>query len=257
MTNKIVIANWKLNGSTTLLQDLLKPIINFVNSNKILSTIIIAPPIIYLYQAYSMIMNTNIMIGAQNVDIHLNGAFTGEISVDMLKDVNARYVLVGHSERRLYHHEHDLFIAKKFKIVKDAKLIPILCIGETQKDYHAGMTKMICKKQIDSIFNLLGEQAFYNTIIAYEPVWAIGSGMIPKFDFIKDIFCFIKNYVLKKQNLNKKLFSIQYGGSVDENNIKKLCKIVEIDGFLVGSAALSLNRFLKILTITSKYCTNF
>lgn len=251
MTKKIIAANWKLNGSTALLQNLLKPIVDFVKINKIASKLIIFPPFTYLHQTYDIVMNTNIIVGAQNVDVHLNGAFTGEISINMLKDVNVEYIIIGHSERKLYHKENDLLIAKKFKIVKDAKLIPILCIGETKEDYNSGMTKQICKNQIDVIFHLLGKQAFCNTIIAYEPIWAIGSGKIPSLYFIKDTCYFIKNYILKNQNIKKKEFSIQYGGSVDENNIKELCSITEIDGFLIGSAALSLHRFLKILTIIS------
>ncbi|XBC37956.1 MAG: triose-phosphate isomerase [Buchnera aphidicola (Floraphis choui)] len=251
MQKKIIVANWKLNGSIKLLHNLLKPITNFVREKKILIKLIIVPPFVYLYPAYKIVMNTKIMIGAQNVDLHLNGAFTGEISVSMLNDVNVKYVIIGHSERRLHHKENNIIVAKKFKIVKDFQLIPILCIGETENDYNSGMTKQICQHQIDTIFDSLGEQAFFNTIIAYEPIWAIGSGKIPSLNFIEDICNFIKNYILKRQATNKKLFYIQYGGSVNQTNIKDLCKIVEIDGFLIGSASLDFDNFFKILNILS------
>ncbi|XBC38483.1 MAG: triose-phosphate isomerase [Buchnera aphidicola (Melaphis rhois)] len=251
MNKKIIIANWKLNGSIQLLQNLLKPISDFVKINHISSKVIIAPPSVYLNQAYNIVLNTNVIIGAQNVDVNSFGAFTGEISVNMLKDINIRYVIVGHSERRLHHQENNTLIAKKFEVVKHAKLIPILCIGETDKDHNLYTTQRVCQKQIDIIFDLLGETAFCNTIIAYEPIWAIGSKKIPSLNYIQDMCCFIKDYILKQQNINKKSFFIQYGGSVNENNIQQLCKIPDVDGFLIGSVSLSLNKFLKILKIIS------
>ncbi|XBC44140.1 MAG: triose-phosphate isomerase [Buchnera aphidicola (Schlechtendalia peitan)] len=251
MKKKFIIANWKLNGSKELLNNLLIPMVDFVNINKITSTLIIVPPFVYLDRAYNIVMNTNIMIGAQNVDIHSSGAYTGEISIAMLNDINVKYVMIGHSERRLYHKENDLLIAKKFYIIKSYKLIPIFCIGETEQDYKSHMTKKICQQQIDVIFNSIGEHAFHNTIIAYEPIWAIGSGKIPSIAFIQDVCIFITSYILNKQKTSKKSFFIQYGGSIDENNIKELCTISGIDGFLIGSASLSISRFLKILNVVS------
>ncbi|XBC40545.1 MAG: triose-phosphate isomerase [Buchnera aphidicola (Nurudea yanoniella)] len=252
MKKKIIVANWKLNGSIALLNDVLKPIANFVNSHEIYSKLIIALPFVYLYPAYNIVMDTKVIIGAQNVDIHPYGAFTGEISANMLNDIHIKFVIIGHSERRLYHKENNQLIAEKFKIVKNSGLIPILCIGETEKDHSLFMAKKICREQIDEIIHLLGEKAFNNTIIAYEPVWAIGSGKTPSSNFIKEVCDFIKVYILNKQNINENSFFIQYGGSVNEKNIQEICNISSIDGVLVGSASLLLDCFLKILTIVSK-----
>jgi len=248
MKNKIITANWKSNGDTNSLHNLLIPIIDFIKKKESMLKLIVVPPFVYLNQVHNIIINTNIMLGAQNVDIHSNGAFTGEISVDMLKDVHVCYVIIGHSERKIYHKESDLLISKKIQIVQNAKLIPIFCIGETEQDYKNGITNQICQKQIDSVFNVIGEKAFNNMIIAYEPVWAIGSGRTPSIDFIQDTCGHITNYILNIQNVKKKSFFIQYGGSVNESNIEKLSKVIEIDGFLIGSASLFISRFLKILT---------
>ncbi|XBC39014.1 MAG: triose-phosphate isomerase [Buchnera aphidicola (Nurudea shiraii)] len=251
MQEKIIIANWKLNGSMTLLHNLLKPIANFVNLNELHLKLIIALPFIYLYPALNIVMNKNVIIGAQDVDIHSYGAFTGETSINMLNDIHVQYVIIGHSERRLYHRESNDLIAKKFKIVKKFGLTPILCIGESENDSNLLKIEKICQSQINPIIDLLGKKAFNNSIIAYEPIWAIGSGRIPSLNYIKNTCDLIKNYVLKRQNIDEKSLSVQYGGSVDENNVREICQISSINGVLVGSASLFLSRFLKILSIVS------
>jgi len=248
MKKKIIISNWKLHGSICLLNTLLIPISKFYIKNKNISAkLVIMPPYIYLHPAKKIISNTNIELGAQNVDINLIGAFTGETSINMLKDVGVKYVLIGHSERRKYHNEDDEVVAKKFKIVKDANLIPILCIGETKNDYIFNKTKEVCKNQINKIFDVLGKSGFNNSMVAYEPRWAIGSNQIPPVDFIKKISKFIKNYILSRQDSTEKLFYIQYGGAVNDKNIIQLLNIDDIDGFLVGSLSLSLNSFINLL----------
>ncbi|AAO27010.1 triosephosphate isomerase [Buchnera aphidicola str. Bp (Baizongia pistaciae)] len=249
MKKKIIIANWKLNGNIQLLQTLLKPLVNFYirHKNKSSIKLVIMPPYVYLYPMKSIISHSSILLGSQNVDINLIGAFTGEVSINMLKDVGVSYVLVGHSERRQYHRENDVIIAKKFKIVKDSHLIPVLCIGETEHEYLSCKTEKICKFQIDAIFDLLGPSGFNNSVIAYEPKWAIGTNTIPSINFIQKILMFIQNYIFNKQNSTIKLFSLQYGGSVNEHNIIELYDVKNIDGFLVGSASLSLDFFKKLL----------
>lgn len=250
MKKKIIISNWKLHGNMKLLETLLQPLNKFFSQytqkNKF-KKLIILPPYLYLYPAKKIISCKNIFIGSQNVDVNLSGAFTGEISIDMLKDIGVKYVLVGHSERREHHQENDISIAKKFKLVKDANLIPILCIGETKKDYLLSRTQEICKTQIKSIFDLLGKTGFCNSIIAYEPRWVIGSKNIPSISFITNILTFITNYILKKQNSNKKSFHVQYGGAINNNNVTEFENVNCIDGYLIGSSSLSLECFIDII----------
>ncbi|HMI76975.1 MAG TPA: triose-phosphate isomerase [Buchnera sp. (in: enterobacteria)] len=250
MNKKTVIANWKLNGNRN-------QIINFINLlnrdsvkiNKCLCKIIIAFPTLYLDLAQNMITNKNVFLAAQNVDIHLNGAFTGEVSINMLKDIGIGYVIIGHSERRIYHRESNNIIANKFKIIKDANLIPILCIGENKKGKKLQQTKDVCKKQLDMILQLCGPLAFQNTIIAYEPVWAIGSGKIPTLDIIQDTHAFIRTYIVNYSSISTEKISIHYGGSVNEINIEKILQQSDVDGVLVGNASLNYNQFIKIINI--------
>lgn len=252
MNKKTVIANWKLNGNKHQIINFLR-LLNrkYLKENNTLCKIVIAFPSVYLYLAQNIITNNNIFLAAQNADVNLYGAFTGEISVNMLKDIGISYVIIGHSERRIYHQENNDFIANKFKIIKDANLIPILCIGENDKQKKLKQTQDVCKKQLDMILKICGPSAFHNAIIAYEPVWAIGSGKIPKIDVIQDTHEFIKTYIINYSLTSIEKISIYYGGSVDETNVEKLLKTPDIDGVLVGNASLNYERFKKIVNITS------
>lgn len=135
----------------------------------------IAPPVMYLDIAETALANSQIALGAQNVDVNVKGAFTGDISTEMLKDFGAKYIIIGHSERRTYHKESDEFVAKKFGALKEAGLVPVLCIGETEAENEAGKTEEVCARQIDAVINALGVEAFNGAVIAYEPIWAIGT----------------------------------------------------------------------------------
>lgn len=254
MKKKIIIANWKLNGDKTSILNFLN-LLNESNMQKKEETckIVIAFPVIYLYLAKKLNLKKNIFLGAQNVDLNLLGAFTGEISVNMLKDMGVSYVIIGHSERRTYHKESDTIIAKKFKIVKEANLTPILCIGENKIEKELGKTEAVCARQLNSIFSMLGPKIFDNAIIAYEPIWAIGSGTIPSLSSIQKTHKFIKEYIKKFSILGHKKTLVQYGGSVDENNVSKLLNEPDVDGVLVGGASLNYNRFAKIINIVNKF----
>ncbi|CUR53175.1 triose-phosphate isomerase [Buchnera aphidicola] len=253
MIKPIIMGNWKLNGSKKFIRNILLPLNQFLIKYYNICTVIIAPPILYsnfITQTLKNIQN-NFFLGAQNVDIHFSGPFTGEISPIMLKDIGISYVIVGHSERRLYHQETNEIIAKKFKILKEENLVPILCIGETKEEKIFNKTKEICKKQIDVIFNLCGESAFNNTIIAYEPIWAIGSHNSGSPKEVQSICHFIRNYIKSKSNQILKNFFIQYGGSVTKNNAKTLIYQKDIDGFLIGGASLQVEEFMKIIEISN------
>ncbi|HXK00628.1 MAG TPA: triose-phosphate isomerase [Buchnera sp. (in: enterobacteria)] len=254
MKKKLIIANWKLNGDKTRILNFL----NLLNASNVqkkneICKIVMVFPVIYLYLARQVNLKRNIFLGAQNVDLNRIGAFTGEISVDMLKDMGVSYVIIGHSERRRYHQESDAIIAKKFKIVKEANLTPILCIGENTEEKESGQTKAVCIRQLDSILSTLGPNIFDNTIIAYEPIWAIGSGKVASPDSIQKIHKFIKEHIKKHNIIGYQTTQVQYGGSVDENNVSQLLNEADIDGVLVGGASLSYNKFSKIINIISQF----
>lgn len=253
MRKKLIIANWKLNSNKKFISNYVKFLkfhINSFDSQK--NIIAIAPPDVYLERVYKKIKNTNILVASQNVDINLEGAFTGETSILMLKDIGIKYVIVGHSERRLFHNEIDSIILKKFHLIKRSNLIPILCIGETKDDKKNTQTKNIIEKQLNSIFQKLGKSAFRNTVIAYEPIWAIGTGVSADPKEVQTIHQFIKSYIYEHDPESKNII-IQYGGSINSLNVKEFIKQPDIDGFLIGSASLKVEEFLKIIKIASSF----
>ena len=172
----LVMGNWKLNGSKVFTKELvagLKAELADVKG----CDVAIAPPVMYLAEAEAALAGQSVIsLGAQNVDVNVQGAFTGDISTEMLKDFGAKYIIIGHSERRTYHKESDEFIAKKFGALKAAGLVPVLCIGETEAENEAGQTETVCARQIDAVIDALGVEAFNGAVIAYEPIWAIGTG---------------------------------------------------------------------------------
>ncbi|VFS83824.1 triosephosphate isomerase [Salmonella enterica subsp. diarizonae] len=175
MRHPLVMGNWKLNGSRHMVNELV------ANLRKELAgvagcDVAIAPPEMYIDLAKRAAAGSHIMLGAQNVDLNLSGAFTGETSAEMLKDIGAQYIIIGHSERRTYHKESDELIAKKFAVLKEQGLTPVLCIGETEAENEAGKTEEVCARQIDAVLKTQGAAAFEGVVIAYEPVWAIGTG---------------------------------------------------------------------------------
>ncbi|BFI91071.1 triose-phosphate isomerase [Enterobacterales bacterium endosymbiont of Anomoneura mori] len=252
MKKSLIIANWKLNGNKYFINDYIKKLLYEINKNKI-NNVIIAPPLIYLQKIIEKLKNSNIKVCAQNVDINLFGAFTGEISVAMLKDIGVKYVLIGHSERRINHNENDEIIYKKFKIVKENNLIPILCIGETYNEKKNGKTKEVCYNQINYIIKKMGIKVLENCIIAYEPVWAIGKDISINYLEIQKIHKFIRSKIYLYDKKISKEIVIQYGGSVTDKNIKELLIQPDINGVLVGNSSLNFDIFLKII----KFSKNF
>ncbi len=170
---------------------------------------LLLPPALYLDQAKHAVSGSHIALGAQNVDVNLSGAFTGEISAEMLKDIGAKYIIIGHSERRTYHKESDEFIAKKFAVLKAAGLVPVLCIGETEAENEAGKTEEVCARQLDAVLTTQGAEAFKDAVIAYEPVWAIGTGKSATPAQAQAVHKFIRDHIAKKMllSLSKRLFS--------------------------------------------------
>ncbi|CAL4322314.1 Triosephosphate isomerase [Buchnera aphidicola (Eriosoma grossulariae)] len=253
MQKPVIIGNWKLNGNKKSIHDMFIPLTDFIINNSIHNTIIILPPNLYLDYIYKIIYQKNIVLGSQNIDLNCSGAFTGETSILMLKDIGIKYVLLGHSERRKNHHEDDMLVAKKFQLIKKFNCIPILCIGENKNEKLKNKTKIIIQKQLDLIFNLCGDNAFDRSIIAYEPIWSIGTGIIPDPEYINNIHQYIKNYINKIKIVNHSEHTntlFIYGGSVNEKNIKIILKEQDVDGVLIGGAALQYNTFSTIIKLS-------
>lgn len=245
MRHKIVAGNWKMNGCA-------KDIIELTNHlNQLIptvteSTTVVFPPAIYIPLVNQILENSSIKIGAQNIYPQDSGAYTGEISVPMIKEYNCHYVLVGHSERRHLFHEDENFVAQKFHHVKDHGMIPILCVGETLFERENGQTEQVIAKQLLAVSEKSGT-CFSDCIIAYEPVWAIGTGKTASPDQAQEVHQFIRTLVAEINNSDAKHLSVLYGGSVNENNARALFAMPDIDGGLVGGASLNAKQFLEIV----------
>ena len=246
MRHPLVMGNWKLNGSRHMVHELVS------NLRKELAGVAgcgvaIAPPEMYIDMAKREAEGSHIMLGAQNVDLNLSGAFTGETSAAMLKDIGAQYIIIGHSERRTYHKESDELIAKKFAVLKEQGLTPVLCIGETEAENEAGKTEEVCARQIDAVLKTQGAAAFEGAVIAYEPVWAIGTGKTATTEQAQEVCAGIRACIAEiYDDATAAAIRIQYGGSVSASSAPELFAQADIDGGLVGGASLKAD-FGKIV----------
>ena len=242
---KIIIANMKMNGSLSFNEEFLHNIkINF-NKFKNLN-IALCLPYPYLFQAQKFLHGTNINWGSQNVAKFENGPHTGEVSATMLKEFDTKYVIVGHSERSTAYCESDENIAAKFEKIKKYKMIPILCVGETLIEREAGIMESVVSSQIEAIIKIYGNEIFENSIIAYEPIWAIGSDMAATPDQANKMCVFIKKLVCENNKNEFKNFNIIYGGSVNPKNALQLFASESLDGVLIGRASINFDEFSQI-----------
>ena len=237
-----IVANWKMNLNFTIANDYMVKLNSFLKNEKININVIICPQFLLLYFISNLKLNSNINLGAQNCHHIESGAFTGETSIKILEDMKCKYIITGHSERRTYYNETDAEVLKKALISFKHNISPIICVGESleirkKNEYFSFLSSQI----INSIPDVSND-----LIIAYEPVWSIGTGIIPTIEEIKEISEFIF-YFIKKKRPNIKKLNILYGGSVNSKNSKKILDIKNIDGLLVGGASLDINEFIKIL----------
>ncbi len=249
MNKKIIVLNFKLNGKKKIIKNYIKKIKNNKYNN---IKILISPPILYMFYLYKLTKNNNIKITSQNIDIHTKGPYTGEISGKMLKDINTKYVIIGHSERRIHHKEKNKILLKKILITKKLKLKPIICIGENLKEYNLKKSKKVCINQIKYFIKKSNIKILENTIIAYEPIWSIGTGKTANIKHINKIIKCINKYII---NINKNLknkFKIIYGGSVNENNYLNIIKQKYINGLLIGKLTLNIKNIIKIIKNLNK-----
>ena len=245
MNKILVVANWKMNASKSFISDFIRDISTNYNQEHY-HELLICPPFPYLDQVSKGLLKIDIQIGAQDIAQFENGAYTGEVSAEMLSDNGCKYVLVGHSERRTIQGEQDHIISEKFNLAIKKNLVPILCIGETLDQKEKSLTEEIINSQITAITAGIDLDEHSKFIIAYEPVWAIGTGLSATPKDAQDTHEFIRSTIKKISKELAESTQILYGGSVNINNAKKLFSMPDIDGGLIGGASLDSSDFLAI-----------
>jgi triosephosphate isomerase len=208
--------------------------------------IIVCAPFPYLSQVEVLIEGSNLMLGAQNLNLNASGAFTGEVSAEMIKDFGANHVIVGHSERRSLYGETSEIVAEKTKAAIDSGLTPILCLGESLDQRESGKTESVVSEQLNKVIKMVGIEAFNNIIVAYEPVWAIGTGMTATPEQAQAVHKFIRDLLASSSQDIAHKTAILYGGSMNASNAVELISCADIDGGLIGGAALKAEDFLQI-----------
>lgn len=246
MRRKVIAGNWKMNMLPNEAMQYIQEIEGLVKNTK--NEVILCVPYIDLFYCLSFAQDTNIKIGAQNMHWKENGAYTGEVSGKMLKSIGVEYVIIGHSERRQYFAETDETVNQKVKAAFENELKPIVCVGETLEQREAGKTAEIIREQTRLALEGLQENQVKNTIIAYEPIWAIGTGKTATSEDANNSIKEIREEIEKNYGKNvAEEVIIQYGGSVKSENSKELFSMSDIDGGLVGGASLKPEEFAKIV----------
>lgn len=244
MREVIVAGNWKMNASKTEVSTLVLGILAGMAETD--AKVIICPPFPYLSQVEALIVRSQVHLGAQNLNPNTSGAFTGEVSAEMIQEFGAQYVIVGHSERRSLYFETDEVVAEKIQAALDNGLIPLFCIGELLAQREAGETETVLTRQINAVVKRVGIKAFKNIIVAYEPVWAIGTGVTATPEQAQHTHAFIRNLLAQYDADIAQNTHILYGGSMNPENAQQLIACEDIDGGLIGGASLKPNDFLQI-----------
>lgn len=242
MRRKLVAGNWKMNGTLAenrALLDALKAALQNGGAA-------VCAPYPYLAQLQAELSGTSIAWGAQNVSEYAKGAYTGEVSTTMLKDFGCTYAIVGHSERRSIYGESDETVAKKYLAAQAAGLIPILCVGESLDEREGGITEQVVARQLDAVINAAGVASLANAVVAYEPVWAIGTGKTASPEQAQAVHAFIRGKIAALDKAVADGLVIQYGGSVKASNAVELFSQPDIDGGLIGGASLVAEEFVAI-----------
>jgi triosephosphate isomerase len=208
--------------------------------------VLVCPPFPYLWETGRLLKDSDVQLGAQSVGAETQGAFTGEVSAPMLRDVGCRYAIVGHSERRHIFGESDALVARKFVAAQGAGLVPVLCVGETLDERESGRTNDVVARQMDAVLSVTGVRAFARAIVAYEPVWAIGTGRNATPDQAQDVHAMIRGRLAGLDGTIAQSVRILYGGSVKASNARDLFSMPDIDGGLVGGASLKADEFAHI-----------
>jgi triosephosphate isomerase (TIM) len=245
MRRRLVAGNWKMHGNRSANAALLEAIVAGLESGGNVECAV-CPPYPYVAQVADRLRGTALACGAQDASEHAQGAYTGEVSAAMLADCGCRYVIVGHSERRQLYGESDARVAAKFAAVRSAGMTPILCVGETLAERDAGKTESTVARQLDAVLSGAGAGAFAQAVLAYEPVWAIGTGRNATPEQARDVHAFLRGRLAEKDARVAQDLRILYGGSVKAANAAALFAMPEVDGGLIGGASLVATEFLAI-----------
>ncbi len=245
MRRPFVAGNWKMHGSRAENAELIEALLLGM-PGQTTAEIAVCPPSVYLWEVGRLLKASNVSLGAQNVCAEAIGAFTGEASAAMLKDVGCRYVIVGHSERRAIYKEDDALVARKFLAVRGQGMTPILCVGETLDERERGATNDVVTRQLTAALDLAGVAAFADAIVAYEPVWAIGTGKNATPEQAQAVHAHIRSVVEARDAKIAARLRILYGGSVKASNAREIFAMPDVDGGLIGGASLKADEFLKI-----------
>ena len=244
MRRRIVAGNWKLHGDHAFAHALMDAIMAGARPSGV--DLVVLPPLPYLADLAEHYGPQGVGFGAQDVSANESGAYTGEVSARMLADVGARYGLVGHSERRQYHGEGSELVARKFQAARSAGLVPILCVGETLQQRQSGQTEFGIEAQLQPVLDLVGVAAFADAVIAYEPVWAIGTGHTASPEQAQAVHAFIRGEIAARDAKIAGSLPILYGGSCKPDNAAALFAQPDVDGGLIGGASLAAADFLAI-----------
>lgn len=245
MRKPIIAGNWKMHKTIAEALEFVNEVKDRVNNDKVEA--VICAPFTLLKDLKQATRGTNIKIGAQNMHFEEKGAFTGEISPLMLKELDMDYVVIGHSERRQYFNETDETVNKKVLKALEVGIDPILCVGETLEEREAGNTKDVCKVQVEKALENVSKEDLAKVVIAYEPVWAIGTGKTATSEDANDVIAYIREVVANLYGELANEVRIQYGGSVKPSNVAEIMNQSDIDGALVGGASLEANDYVELV----------
>jgi triosephosphate isomerase len=250
MRRSLVIGNWKMNGTLASAESLAQGIIAGLGAD--IGDIAVCVPYVYLSRISEVVKGSRLGLGSQNIADKASGAYTGEVSAAMLKEFNTQYALVGHSERRTYYGDTSESVAARYVQAQTQGIIPVLCIGETLEEREQDKTFAVVDEQLDAVINLAGIDSFNNAVIAYEPVWAIGTGRTASDEQAQEVHQHIRQYIAAKDQTIADKIQILYGGSAKPDNAKGLFAMPDIDGGLIGGASLDAESFLAVYHSISK-----
>ncbi|MGB0360684.1 MAG: triose-phosphate isomerase [Endozoicomonas sp.] len=243
MRQPLVAGNWKMNGSSESIRELIDGILSGLETK---AEVLVFPPYVYIQQVRDLLSGSPVKYGMQNISDQLSGAYTGEVSPLMAKDLGCKYILIGHSERRSIYGETDAIVAAKFCTLVDSGLVPVLCIGETLEERESGATMKVVAEQINTVLCAAGTKRLTNYIIAYEPVWAIGTGLTASPEQAQEVHAEIRAQLAENDQSMADRTRILYGGSMKPDNAVELMAQTDVDGGLIGGASLVASDFKAI-----------
>lgn len=245
MRRSLVAGNWKMHGTRAANEALVSDVLQ-ADDGEAGPELLVCPPSVYLWEIGRRLKGSEVRLGAQDVSAEAAGAHTGEVSAAMLRDVGCSFVIVGHSERRAQHGENSRLVARKFVAAQHEGLLPILCVGETLKERDAGRTEHVVLSQLEAVLTVTGATGFLEAVLAYEPVWAIGTGRNATPEQAQEVHALLRARVAEKDGRIASCLRILYGGSVKAANAAELFAMPDVDGGLVGGASLDGAEFRRI-----------